>query len=84
MQESILEHTIYPNEYQNLWGMAMKLLANWLFLRNRENENCTTLIVGGCHPKSTASTWRMMGTENSRWQRVENSLRKNDSKENKL
>jgi hypothetical protein len=52
-----------------------------LFLRN---ENYTTLIVGGCHPKSTASTWRMMGTENSRWQKVENSLRKNDGKENKL
>lgn len=26
----------------------------------------------------------MMGTENSRWQRVENSLRKNDGKENKI
>ena len=47
-------------------------------------KNYATLIVGGCHPKSTASMWRMMGTENSRWQRVENSLRKNDGKENKL
>ena len=24
-------------------------------------KNYATLIVGGCHPKSTASTWRMMG-----------------------
>ena len=62
---------------------AMGMLTNIIVSISRL-KNHATLVVGGCHPKSTASTWRMMGTENSRWQRVENSLRKNDGKENKI